>query len=158
MKKVFFIFLLILGLVGCSDKEEKGAKGEKAKKEQILRVALNGKPKGVDPHMYSEVIGGIMSQQIFNSLVEIDENGNIIPELAESWEFKDPTTLVFNLKKGVKFHNGDELKASDVVFSINRMKNKPASMVMVEPISGHKEKFLSSSSCIQKKRRKYVTS
>lgn len=136
MKKVFFIFLLILGLVGCSDKEEKGAKGEKTKKEQILRVALNGKPKGVDPHMYSEVIGGIMSQQIFNSLVEIDENGNIIPELAESWEFKDPTTLVFNLKKGVKFHNGDELKASDVVFSINRMKNKPASMVMVEPISG----------------------
>lgn len=97
MKKVFFIFLVMLGLVGCSDKEEKTVGTEKTKKEQVLRVGLNGKPKGVDPHMYSEVIGGIMSQQIFNSLVEIDENGNIIPELAESWEFKDPTTLVFNL-------------------------------------------------------------
>lgn len=135
MKKLFYVFLMIIGIFGCSDdKGEKGAVVEKPKEEKVLRIALNGKPKGVDPHMYSEVIGGIMSQQIFNSLVEIDENGNIIPELADSWEFKDPKTLVFNLHKGVKFHNGDEVKSSDVVFSLNRMKNKPASMVMVEPI------------------------
>lgn len=135
MKKLFYVFLMIIGILGCSnDKGEEGATVEKPKEEKVLRIALNGKPKGVDPHMYSEVIGGIMSQQIFNSLVEIDENGNIIPEIADSWEFTDPKTLVFNLHKGIKFHNGDELKASDVVFSLERMKNKPASMIMVEPI------------------------
>lgn len=136
MKKLFYVFLMAIGILGCSgDKENKGTTvAEKPKEEKVLRIALNGKPKGVDPHMYSEVTGGIMSQQIFNSLVEIDENGNIIPELADSWEFKDPTTLIFNLHKGVKFHNGDELKASDVVFSLERMKNKPASMIMIDPI------------------------
>ncbi len=49
MKKIFFIFLLMLGLIGCSDKGEKAKETEKAKKEQVLKVALNGKPKGVDP-------------------------------------------------------------------------------------------------------------
>ncbi|MBQ3437035.1 MAG: hypothetical protein IJG31_00725, partial [Fusobacterium sp.] len=97
-------------------------------------IAFGGKPRGLDPHMSPEIVSGLLSQQIFNSLVDIDENGDIIPEIAESWEFLDEKTLVFNLKPQIKFHNGEELRASDVVFSINRMKTKPASMVMVEPI------------------------
>lgn len=42
------------------------------------------------------------------------------PELATEWNWKNNTTLYFKLREGVKFHNGDELKASDVVFSLNR--------------------------------------
>ena len=56
---------------------------------------------------------------IFDSLLEPDENG-YIPWLAESWEISDDyTTYVFNIRRGVKWHDGNELDAHDVAFSFN---------------------------------------
>ncbi|MCL2602772.1 MAG: ABC transporter substrate-binding protein, partial [Treponema sp.] len=49
----------------------------------------------------------------------------IVPLLAESWNMPDAQTLVMNLRRGVLFHNGDEMKASDVQFSIMRGVNSP---------------------------------
>ena len=55
-----------------------------------------------------------------NCLVEIDHQGNPIPELAESWEAsKDAATWTFKLRQGVEFHNGKTMTAEDVIFSIN---------------------------------------
>lgn len=48
---------------------------------------------------------------------------NVIPSLATEWEQVDELTWLFHLKKGVLFHNGEEMKASDVVFSFNRLIN-----------------------------------
>lgn len=137
MKKLTFLFFLLLLVISCSRKDTEQNSTDNTIntiKEKTLKIAFGGKPRGLDPHMSPEIVSGLLSQQIFNSLVDIDENGDIIPEIAESWEFLDEKTLVFNLKPQIKFHNGEELRASDVVFSINRMKTKPASMVMVEPI------------------------
>ena len=52
-------------------------------------------------------------------LLSLDVNGKLKPALAESWESKDNKTWVFNLRKGVKFHDGTNLTADDVVFSLN---------------------------------------
>ncbi|WP_022669420.1 ABC transporter substrate-binding protein [Desulfospira joergensenii] len=58
--------------------------------------------------------------QIRNCLVEIDHNFKPVPELAESWESSpDAKKWVFNLRKGVEFHNGKTMTADDVIFSIN---------------------------------------
>ena len=55
-----------------------------------------------------------------NNLTEVDANGDIIPELAESFEASaDAKTWIFKLRKGVEFHNGKSLEAADVVASIN---------------------------------------
>jgi peptide/nickel transport system substrate-binding protein len=55
-----------------------------------------------------------------NCLVEVDEQSKMIPELAESWEpDASATKWVFKLRKGVQFHNGKEMTAADVVYSIN---------------------------------------
>ncbi len=60
------------------------------------------------------------SWQIRNCLVEVDANGDVGGELAESWEASDDAKQwVFKLRKGVEFHNGKSLEAEDVVFSIN---------------------------------------
>jgi len=58
---------------------------------------------------------------LFNTLVEIDPDGKAIPELAESWTI-DPGAKrwVFNLRRGVQFHNGKKMTADDVVFSLRR--------------------------------------
>src|ERR1700676_4536772 len=55
-----------------------------------------------------------------NQLTEIDGNGKLVPELAESWEPSPKADRwVFKLRKGVQFHNGKALDANDVVASIN---------------------------------------
>ena len=55
-----------------------------------------------------------------NNLVEIDHKGNAIPELAESWDVsQDLSTWTFDLRKGVEFHNGKNLEAKDVIYSLN---------------------------------------
>ena len=58
---------------------------------------------------------------VYNSLTRGGVNGEAIPELAESWENPDPKTYIFHLRKGVKFHNGREFVADDVIFSFNRV-------------------------------------
>src|SRR5262249_22999251 len=57
----------------------------------------------------------------YESLVNFDADMKIVPALAESWETPDPTTYVFHLRKGVKWHNGREFIASDVVYWYERM-------------------------------------
>ena len=61
------------------------------------------------------------TRQAFDGLVTLDENWQIAPNLAESWTVSDDGLIyTFNLRKDVKWSNGDQLKASDVVFSFNR--------------------------------------
>ena len=56
---------------------------------------------------------------LYNYLTEIDTDGQLIGELAESWDSKDGKSWVFKLRRGVEFHNGKSLTAKDVVDSIN---------------------------------------
>ncbi|MGL4509752.1 ABC transporter substrate-binding protein [Cetobacterium sp.] len=130
-KYLFGLALACLAISACGEKESGIEKEEKSK---IVTVSLGSKPKSLDPAMYNEIPSLSIVEQIYNTLFQIDENGKIAPELAESYEYITPTELVIKLKKGVKFHNGDELKASDVIFSLNRMVEKPATKVMLDVI------------------------
>lgn len=56
---------------------------------------------------------------IRNCLVEIGPSGELMPELAESWESTDGKTWSFKIRKGVEFHNGKKMSVADVVASIN---------------------------------------
>ena len=63
----------------------------------------------------------MVSTNVGDGLVFVDENLVTQPIVAESWKTPDDTTWVFNLREGVKFHNGREMVADDVVFSLNRL-------------------------------------
>jgi len=61
--------------------------------------------------------------QMFDPLIAFDEDLNLVPALATSWEFVDDTTLQLKLREGVKFHNGEEFNAEAVKVSLDRILN-----------------------------------
>lgn len=87
--------------------------------------------------------------QIYNRLVEAKPDGNggveIVPSLAESWEIsEDGRVYTFHLREGVKFHNDEEFKADDVLFTIDKMMNPEEATInswIFEPIEGAQERL-----------------
>ena len=72
---------------------------------------------------------------MYDSLLEWDRNLNIRPALAESFETPDANTYIFKLRKGVKFHDGKELDADDVKYSLETMLNPPPPGIKNLPFS-----------------------
>jgi peptide/nickel transport system substrate-binding protein len=89
-----------------------------------LRVGMSADVTSIDPHFVNITPNNNVAWHIFEALTHVDENARLIPGLAESWRPVDQTTWEFRLRKGVRFHDGTELTAEDVAFSIER----PASL------------------------------
>jgi peptide/nickel transport system substrate-binding protein len=89
---------------------------------QTLRWASQGDPQTMDPHSQNESMTNMMNGQVYERLTRRDRQLNIVPGLATSWEQTGPLTWRFKLRPGVKFHDGSDFAADDVVFSINRAK------------------------------------
>ena len=131
MKKIIYLLLLLsLFLVACGEKKSDSTETE----SKVVTVAQGAKPKSLDPYMYNAIPDLLVSRQFYNTLFSREKDGTIVPELAESYEYKNDKELDIVLKKGVKFHDGSELTADDVIFSIERMKKQPGSEVMVKEI------------------------
>lgn len=86
-----------------------------------LRVAVGSCPSSLDP--FTDDTRNIQDiyRCIFEGLVKIDENGELIPLLAESWEQLDENTVQFKLRQGVTFHNGEPFNAETVAYNVDRI-------------------------------------
>jgi peptide/nickel transport system substrate-binding protein len=89
---------------------------------QTLRYANQGDLKSLDPYTLNETTTYAHLGQVYEGLVERDKELHLIPALAESWETPEPTRWRFHLRKGVKFQNGDDFTADDVLFSADRVR------------------------------------
>src|SRR5439155_3380419 len=79
---------------------------------------------GLDAHRHNQNHSGNATAAMYNGLTDIDQRGNLVPSLAESWEpNKELTSWVFRLRKGVLFHNGREVDAEAVKLNILRIKD-----------------------------------
>jgi len=107
--------LLVAMATGCGKSDSTAGKAK-----EILTVATAYDAKSLDPHATNDVASSNVMAQIYENLVALNDKGEVVPMLAESFKRLDPLTYEFKLKKGVKFHNGEELKASDVKFSLER--------------------------------------
>jgi len=81
-----------------------------------LRVALSGEPASIYIPNTPDMNSDTAASQLYDPLVQLDDEGNITPSLAERWDVSaDGTQYTFHLRKGVRFHNGDPFTADDVV-------------------------------------------
>ena len=94
---------------------------------QELKIAVAADVTSADPHFFNLFPNNNIAEHIFDKLVQMDPDSKMIPGLATSWKTVDDKTWEFKLRKGVKFHDGSELTAEDVVFSIDRVPNVPNS-------------------------------
>ena len=85
-----------------------------------LRIGLSADVTTIDPHHMPSQPNLAVGYHVFDALTHVDEKARIIPGLAVSWRTLDSTTWEFKLRPGVKFHDGSELTAEDVVFSLDR--------------------------------------
>ena len=91
-----------------------------------VTVAITADPPGWDPTAStSQEIARVVYHNVYEGLVRLDRNGNIVPALAKSWTVSpDGKTLTFQLRSGVKFHDGTPFTADDVVKTFERAKDK----------------------------------
>lgn len=81
-------------------------------------IILDGEPNDLSPIMGQSRVTYTVLDEVNCFLARYDESLNVIPMAATSWDFVDDTTVKFNLRPGITFHNGEELTADDVKFSI----------------------------------------
>ncbi|MDP9436634.1 MAG: ABC transporter substrate-binding protein, partial [Actinomycetota bacterium] len=87
-----------------------------------LVAALSGEPDQLDPHKTSAYPSFQVLENVFDTLVQPGKDLEFEPALAERWETsEDDLTWTFTLRQGVKWHNGRDLTADDVVYSYNRI-------------------------------------
>lgn len=159
-KRVLSILLVVIMLmsmiVACgttSEPSEKPTNGETTTEEKAtgetsagetaatggkdtLIIATENEPPSLSTTDHDSLAGVFMNLLVYNGLTKIESDTlEVVPDLAESITNVDETTWEFVLKDGIKFHNGEDLKASDVVASIEWAKTFPASQNYTQKIA-----------------------
>lgn len=162
MKKRVLALLLtatmILGLTACGGKDTPAADGgadnaqtttesgtdnedaagtEASSGEKILSVQVGPDPETIDPALNSAVDGGNMLLHSFECLLAVDEDGQLIPGQAESWETsEDGLTWTFHLRDGLKWSDSSDLTAKDFEYSWKRVCDPMVAAPYAETVLG----------------------
>jgi peptide/nickel transport system substrate-binding protein len=138
---VSLVLLLVLSITTLAP-----AWGQTPKRGGTLRMAEREAPN-LDPHLSVSFLTHSYGSMVYSQLVRFaygpeqkhPADFTIVPDLAEKWEYKTPTSLVFTLRRGVKFHpkppvNGREVTAEDVKYSLERFATKSGFRSRFEPV------------------------
>ena len=126
MKRVYSaalaVFLLSVFLVSCSKNISPEETQPVAPSSSSVRMAIAVDPDGLDPQMSASASTFQVTSSIYETLVTVDESGNIQPCLAESWKIADDgLSITFILREGAMFSDGDACDADAVVSSFSRL-------------------------------------
>ena len=120
---------MALSLAACGGNQENNGSGggTDGGYKNTLTWAQGADVTSLDPHQGKETPAVQVNTQIFDTLVTVDpETNEVVPQIAESWEQTDDQTYVFKIREGIKFHDGSDLTAEDVKFSLDRARNSAA--------------------------------
>lgn len=126
---ITFLIVAVLILSGCSSGGSPGTtqpddgseSAAPVSGDRIVRIAESGAPT-LDPAVGSDSTSVEAFVNIYDTLVFPSNNGEPVGCVAENWESsEDGLEWTFHIRQGIKFHSGNELKAADVAFSLNRL-------------------------------------
>ncbi|MHC1747593.1 MAG: peptide ABC transporter substrate-binding protein [Cellulosilyticaceae bacterium] len=138
LKKLLIMGIALLTLVGCKPTQEKvvttspvptqkPSQDEKTTQSNSIRIAMRN-PITLHPIYNTEKSVEQALHLVFNTLVNIEEDGSISPNIATSWTMdKERNILTLELKNDIKWHDNTTLTAEDVVFTIDTIRNAPES-------------------------------
>ena len=89
-----------------------------------LNLSISSSPSRLNPIIAADTASSEITQWLFNGLLKYDKDGNIVTDLAKSYHFENDTKLIIELKRGIKWHDGVELTADDVLFTYNKIMDK----------------------------------
>ena len=95
---------------------------------QTVRIGNQGDSLSMDPHSLSESVQLSVTSNVYEPLVGRSQTLALAPALATSWKQTSPTVWRFELRKGVKFHDGTPFTADDVLFSLARAASEGSDM------------------------------
>jgi peptide/nickel transport system substrate-binding protein len=112
------LFLVSAALVATVPGAPAGAQSPRDR----FTFALSGGPDTLDPQATAATLAFQVNKSLYDTLVEVDDDGKLMPALAESWAVSpDGLTWTFKLRSGVKFHHGKTLDAGDVKATLERI-------------------------------------
>jgi len=111
MKKAIFALIILIYILNANE----------------FKDSISSSPNRINPLLATDSASGEITSWIFNGLVKFDKNAKVIGDLAKSWKFENNTTLIFKLKKGVKWHDGANFSARDVIYTYNLLNSKKIS-------------------------------
>ncbi len=97
--------------------------GTGAAPRDTLTLALDSNPTTLDPRLATDAVSYRLTQLLYAPLVHADVQGDFVPDLAERWELPDDRTVVFTLRRGVRFHHGPEVTAADVQYTFDSIRD-----------------------------------
>lgn len=117
------VLLVVCGLAAC-DRAPSPVPEQPAQSPRVggeFRIAQI-EPSHLDPARLSNSYQAALVNQIYDGLLRYDRNFNVLPAVAESWRIsRDGKSYDFQLRHGIRFHNGEPLTCDDVIFSLTRV-------------------------------------
>ncbi|MBF0321214.1 MAG: ABC transporter substrate-binding protein [Nitrospirae bacterium] len=113
---LIWVFIAATALITSSCNTKSGAP------EGYVCIRLAANPTTLDPAFIVDVQGGAIAAKIYNGLIRLDADMNVVPDAAVSWQVSpDALKYTFQLRRDVRFHNGKPLTAADAAFSLTRI-------------------------------------
>ena len=136
MKRTMSLLLCLVTvltlLAGCGSNTNEGAKNpddgaSNGGVRDSLTIVSTSEPSTLNTLLADDFAAWAITNNVYDSLINYNTDGSLTPGLAESWEYsEDGTEITFHLRQGVKFHNGEEMTADDVVFTYEQVIPYPA--------------------------------
>ncbi|WP_172292782.1 ABC transporter substrate-binding protein [Pseudoruegeria sp. HB172150] len=104
-----------------------------------LRVGIARDVVNMAPWLSQGASVYIIQQNVYDNLINYDDDGNLAPELAVSWEVVDPQTYVIHLREGVVFHDGDTFDAEDAKVSLDMMRDPTGTSALAPQLADVEE-------------------
>ncbi len=114
MRRAFSLLVLIICTAGACARTPPPPAGS-------IVIGMTNSALDLDPRVATDEASQKVQQLIFSTLMRIDDNLKIVPELAESLDQPDPVTYIARLRRGVTFQNGRELTARDVLYTFRSL-------------------------------------